>query len=354
MNRLQFATVFEELTPRRKQVLKLVLAGVSDRQIAQQLHITEATVRKHIEKICLAFGLQQEFPDDRRSKRPDLITLFTKYQPDLVSRKSQTEIDRQNSDRQREDINQQDLESCSLYNRDVFVLIDSSGSMVRKDADTGTQTRYEYLAEVVEGQVAAILSRSEMNCGRICDRVFLYFFSQAKGEPHPIIIDDASQVWPLFNENRPKTKTFIGPTLEHCIKTWLRRRKSEQRGAFFIIYTDGQFDDEDHFYNCIASVCAQIENHRDVKFFVLGLGQDIDIEHFLALDFNVNSKMRFNVLVFDLVNEVDDIIELLSRQLTDDPHLAFPDWVKVRHPELVDKVLEKIDLLSGDPRASVY
>ena len=343
MNRLQFTAAFEELTARRKQVLKLLLAGAGDRDIAQQLHITESTVRKHIENICLAFGLKQEFPDDRRSKRPDLIALFAKYQPDMVTLKSPKDVFPDAVFREREDINRDDLEACSLYNRDVFILIDSSGSMVRKDADTGNQTRYEYLAEVVEGQIAAILSRVEGNCGKICDRVFVYFFSQARGEPHPIIIRDASQVWKLFEENKPKTKTFIGPTLEHCITSWLTRRKSSDRGAFFIIYTDGQFDDEDRFVNCIASVCTQIKNHRDVKFFVLGLGKDIDIEHFLALDFNVNKIMRFNVLVFDLVNEVDDIIELLSRQLTDDPHLAFPDWVRVRHPELVEKVLEKID-----------
>ncbi|MFP5273551.1 hypothetical protein [Coleofasciculus sp.] len=154
------------------------------------------------------------------------------------------------------------------------------------------------------------------------------------------MINDASQVWKLFVKNKPKTKTFVSPTLNHCVNTYLTEGKPKGKGAFFIIYTDGQFDDEEGFVQCISSACTKIEDHKDIKFFVLGLGKDIDIEHFLALDFNVNQTMKFNIFVFDLVNEVDDIIELLKRQLTDDPYLAFPDWVRIRHPDLVEKVIK--------------
>ena len=41
---------------------------------------------------------------------------------------------------------------ATIYNRDVFILIDQSASMIRKDAVTGNQSRYEYLQEIVEGQ----------------------------------------------------------------------------------------------------------------------------------------------------------------------------------------------------------
>jgi hypothetical protein len=224
--------------------------------------------------------------------------------------------------------------------------------MVRKDEDTGNQTRYEYLAEVVEGHIAAILSVSSelgtkadetitMKQEELADnRVSVYFFSRERVKPQPIVINDASQVWKLFVKNQPKTKTFVAPTLNHCVNTWLTEGKPNGKGAFFIIYTDGQFDDEEVFVRCIASACTKIDDHKDIKFFVLGLGKDIDIEHFLALDFNVNQTMKFNIFVFDLVNEVDDIIELLQRQLTDDPYLAFPDWVRIRHPDLVEKVMQ--------------
>ncbi|MEQ9481413.1 response regulator transcription factor [Coleofasciculus sp. F4-SAH-05] len=57
MNRWQFTEAFEGLTPRRRQVLKLLLAGVSDQDIAQSLHIETSTVRKHVENICSACQL---------------------------------------------------------------------------------------------------------------------------------------------------------------------------------------------------------------------------------------------------------------------------------------------------------
>jgi len=372
MNRWQFNEAFEGLTPRRRQVLKLLLAGVSDQDIAQSLHIETSTVRKHVENICLSFNLRNEFPDERRSKRGELIALFAKYQPELVTRQTFS-VTHQNSSEVGEDENRQivrqenteirvtrevrlNLKNKSdslLSNRDIFILIDQSGSMVRKDEDTGKQTRYEYLAEVVEGHIAAILSVGSDLRTQIDEKiarkqsdltdndVSVYFFSRERVKPKPIVINDASQVWKLFVKNQPKTKTFVAPTLNHCVNTWLTEGKPQGKGAFFIIYTDGQFDDEERFVHCIASACTKIDNHKDIKFFVLGLGQDIDIEHFLALDFNVNQTMKFNIFVFDLVNEVDDIIELLQRQLTDDPYRAFPDWVRIRHPDLVEKVIQE-------------
>ncbi|NES72765.1 MAG: RNA polymerase subunit sigma-70 [Okeania sp. SIO2D1] len=291
-------------------------------------------MRKHVEKICLSFGIKNDFPDERRSKRPDLIVLFKRFKPEWVKGGHIASPVTVSKDKRHDPF--------SLYNRDVFILVDQSGSMVRKDGDTGTQTRYEYLAEIVEGHASRILSYTtpDQEGRKICDRLSMLFFSRKRTPPQPIIIDDASQVWKLFIENQPKTKTFICPTLEHCINSWLETSKNTNRGAFFIIYTDGQFDDEESFVNCIAAACNGISYHQEVKFFVLGLGEDIDNEHFLALDFNVNQTMPFNVLVFDLVNEVEDIIELLSRQLTAKPHLAFPDWVKIRYPHFVEQVLQ--------------
>lgn len=351
MDRLQFTEVFEGLTPRRRQVLKLLLAGLTDRDIAGQLHIETSTVRKHIEKICGTFGLKNEFADERRTLRPELMALFAKYMPEMVSIKAQVETEANNYQELTPNI-VPDLPTppppvtdFSLYDREVFILIDKSGSMVRKDADTGSQTRYEYLAEIVEGHIAAILGKyADMinkTGEKICDRLQVHFFSRAKTQVQPIMIQDASEVWKLFVENQPKTKTFIGPTLAYCVNTWLNNRNNHGRGAFFIIYTDGKFDDEAAFINCISSACANINHHQEVKFFVLGLGEEIDIEYFLALDFNLYKLMNFNIFVFDLVNEVDDIVELLSRQLTEEPHLAFPDWVRYRYPDFVDRVLEE-------------
>ncbi len=84
MTKQQFEAIFERLTPRRREVLLKFLANESDEAIAKSLHITKATVRKTIEKICEQFGLKNDFSDERRSKRQDLVALFAKYKPELL------------------------------------------------------------------------------------------------------------------------------------------------------------------------------------------------------------------------------------------------------------------------------
>lgn len=85
MNQEEFEQAFDRLTPRRKEVLRRVLAGETDDAIAKSLEIGEATVRKHIERICQAFGLENEHPDERRYKRDKVFALVAKYKPELLS-----------------------------------------------------------------------------------------------------------------------------------------------------------------------------------------------------------------------------------------------------------------------------
>lgn len=95
MNQQHFNAVFNRLTQRRREVLLKLLANETDEAIAKSLNIEPATVRKHLEKICREFGLRNEFPDQRQSKRPELIALFAKYKPELLNQNtselSQTE-----------------------------------------------------------------------------------------------------------------------------------------------------------------------------------------------------------------------------------------------------------------------
>ncbi|WP_414570171.1 tetratricopeptide repeat protein [Nostoc sp. CCY 9925] len=95
MNQQHFNAVFNGLTERRREVLLKLLANETDEAIAKSLHIQKSTVRKHREEICKLFGLNNEFPDERRSKLPELIALFAKYKPELLNQNtselSQTE-----------------------------------------------------------------------------------------------------------------------------------------------------------------------------------------------------------------------------------------------------------------------
>jgi predicted NACHT family NTPase len=84
MNKQLFEQTFNRLTSRRKEILLKFLDNETDQVIAKSCHIQPATVRKHIEEICKQFGIENDFSDERRSKRQDLIALFAKYKPELL------------------------------------------------------------------------------------------------------------------------------------------------------------------------------------------------------------------------------------------------------------------------------
>lgn len=48
----------EPLTTREQQVLKLMVAGISNREIASALHLSEGTVRNHVSNILSKFGVK--------------------------------------------------------------------------------------------------------------------------------------------------------------------------------------------------------------------------------------------------------------------------------------------------------
>jgi len=85
MNQQEFERVFYNLTENRKNVLQKILSGHTDMDIAEAMNITEASVRKYVERICYEFGLNNEPADSRRYKRSDLVGLFAKYKPELLT-----------------------------------------------------------------------------------------------------------------------------------------------------------------------------------------------------------------------------------------------------------------------------
>ncbi|MGB3514833.1 MAG: tetratricopeptide repeat protein [Elainellaceae cyanobacterium] len=76
--------VIQSLTPRRKQVLKKLLVGASDADIAKEIDVSEPTVRKHIERICDVFT--QALPDyhGQKLKRSDLIRVVAGHRPQMT------------------------------------------------------------------------------------------------------------------------------------------------------------------------------------------------------------------------------------------------------------------------------
>jgi len=88
MNKQRVQRIFNSLTTRQKEVLGMFLSGKSDKDIASDLFISQATVRKNIQNICEAFEFTNEFPDERHQKRKDLYNLIQENMPELMNQSS--------------------------------------------------------------------------------------------------------------------------------------------------------------------------------------------------------------------------------------------------------------------------
>ncbi|MEH2296338.1 helix-turn-helix domain-containing protein [Nostoc sp.] len=86
MNSPQFNEALEKLrkAPRKVEVLKLLLAGQTNDEIAQSRGRAEGTVRKQISNLYKDFGIKSEFTGDS-ALRDKLKALFLKYKPEWVS-----------------------------------------------------------------------------------------------------------------------------------------------------------------------------------------------------------------------------------------------------------------------------
>ena len=68
-------TLFDDLTPREKEVLQLVAEGLTNKAIAQQLAISEHTVKFHVNAIMGKMNAQSRTEAVVRATRLGLISL---------------------------------------------------------------------------------------------------------------------------------------------------------------------------------------------------------------------------------------------------------------------------------------
>lgn len=228
-----------------------------------------------------------------------------------------------------------------IYNRKVYMLIDQSGSMVRRDPLFNNERRWKAIAEVIEGHVYNILSQQGMNNENICDEITVTFFSPNRPPTVSRPIQDDAQVSALFQENQPDSNTFLTPAFQQIVGQWFGTRMPNE-GGFIIIYTDGEIDDRDTFLNSVEETCRKLNNQDELKVVIIGFGSDVnrDPKFYLNLDANMKSftdrnSKSCNIVVFDLLNKMDGIIELLDRQLVN-PDAGLPQWGKEFCPDLYD------------------
>ncbi|MBP0017891.1 MAG: AAA-like domain-containing protein [Cyanobacteria bacterium SBLK] len=230
------------------------------------------------------------------------------------------------------------MPSSKIYNRDVYMLIDQSGSMVKRDDVFNKKRRWEAIPEVIESHVYNILNHQGMNGEKICDEITITLFSPNRPATVSRIIQDDSQVADIFEENQPDSNTFITPTMAQVLDRWFGTRNNQ--GGFVIVYTDGSLDDPDQFVNLVETTCRKLNSQDELKVIIVGFGSDInrDPKFYLRLDANTSSFLDqnakpCNIVVFDLLNKMSGIIDLLNRQL-ENPQAGLAEWGREFCPEL--------------------
>lgn len=230
------------------------------------------------------------------------------------------------------------MPSAKIYNRKVYMLIDQSGSMVKRDDLFSKKRRWQAIPETIESHVYNILNHQGMNGERICDEITITLFSPNRPATVSRIIQDDSQVADIFEENQPDSNTFITPTMAQVLDRWFGTRNNQ--GGFVIIYTDGSLDDPDQFVNLVETTCRKLNSQDELKIVIVGFGSDInrDPKFYLKLDANTSSFLDenakpCNIVVFDLLNKMSGIIDLLNRQL-ENPQAGLAEWGREFCPEL--------------------
>lgn len=209
-----------------------------------------------------------------------------------------------------------------IKNRDVYILIDQSGSMTQWDG--GKKSRWKLLGEKLIGAVGEMLEDD------VCEEVKVTVFNKdVFKEKYFWQVEQPDRIKTIFLENKPALNSFVVPTLRACFNMWLGGRPKvtdedvntgKAKGAFFIIYTDGEFDDTKLFEKCIEEFCKKINDERIFKILIIGIGKDVKQTYFDKLDVYEFADMEekdCNVVVFEMENEHESITQMMERQLND-------------------------------------
>ncbi|MEL6441495.1 MAG: LuxR C-terminal-related transcriptional regulator [Cyanobacteria bacterium J06621_8] len=90
MDQDKFQQAIAKLTSKQSEVLQRILSGETDEEIAQDLGIKPATVRKYVERIYSAFNSFKDSPDQKLARRVDLFALVASHKPEWMNNKATT------------------------------------------------------------------------------------------------------------------------------------------------------------------------------------------------------------------------------------------------------------------------
>jgi hypothetical protein len=238
-----------------------------------------------------------------------------------------------------------------VFNREVVILVDTSGTMWDKDFTTGGKSRHKFLLEKVQGHVGELLNYEDPDDEtKICDSVMVYCFGAEEKKIKPYTISETASLKQVWKENTPNGGTIIAPILKAALSEWSERRSvGSNKNAFIIIYTDGILEDPNQFVDLIEKICERIDSQDEIKILIVGMGAEIldekQVDFYLGLDFGAQEfKTRggedCNIVIFNLLKEVDKmggIIEALSAQLDDNPREGIANWIQNDYPKVYKK-----------------
>lgn len=90
MRQNEFTQILQELTPKPSTVLKLLVEGKTDEEVATIISASPATVRKHIQNLCDRFNIAQKVEGYKRNRREDLIALASSYLLDPIAEQTRS------------------------------------------------------------------------------------------------------------------------------------------------------------------------------------------------------------------------------------------------------------------------
>jgi DNA-binding CsgD family transcriptional regulator len=74
-NQSDFLDLWDDLTPREKEILSFIVEGLTDKEIAEELYLSVHTVTTHVYHILRKFGKQS---------RVSLVAIYYRYSGYLI------------------------------------------------------------------------------------------------------------------------------------------------------------------------------------------------------------------------------------------------------------------------------
>ena len=200
-----------------------------------------------------------------------------------------------------------------LTDRDYTLIIDKSGSMIRRDISSG-QSRWELMKETT----FALASKCEELDP---DGLTVYTFSGRFKRYENVTADKVDLI---FSENEPSGRTDLAGVLQDALNDYFQRKTSGQtkaNGETLLVVTDGEPDDHKAVMRIIVEASRKIDKDEELAISFIQVGNDSEATKFLkVLDDDLQSVgAKFDIVDTITMEDMEDftLTEVLLNAITD-------------------------------------